>query len=84
MGCHGLINHGAHAKNIHVPNPFQWVLQGIVDIENVGIGNRETRPYRGIKVMGYYNSKEELIQLFERHALKTCFQYRVPQSDTKR
>lgn len=41
-----------------------------MDIENMGIGNRETQKDNHLKVMGFYNSKTELKALFQRYALE--------------
>lgn len=81
MGHHNLVDHGAKRGNIYVTNLFQWVLQAAIDVKNAGIRNCEIRFDMSIKIMGYYNCKEELQELCERHVLETDFQYRVTWSD---
>ncbi|XP_044479364.1 protein FAR1-RELATED SEQUENCE 5-like [Mangifera indica] len=34
---HGFMNIGAYSSNIHNPNPFEWVPEPAIDVENTGI-----------------------------------------------
>lgn len=45
-----------------------------MDIENANISNWETQKDNNLKVIGFYNSKAELIALFKRYALETSIQ----------
>ncbi|XP_044500271.1 uncharacterized protein LOC123221497 [Mangifera indica] len=81
---HGFMNIGAYSSNIHNPNPFQWVPEPAVDVENTGITNRATQRGNRLQIMGFYNSKAELRALFRTYALETGIQWKVGHSDNIR
>lgn len=69
------IHHMPTLVNVHVPNPFHWGLDPILDVSNEGI---DSYSHKGsFKVNDIFNSKESLTDTFQRHALKNDYQYKL-------